>query len=68
MEYLADLDFLPESINHKLRIVIYLITLIHVVAVLIWILLLCKNSGKKANTFESYVEQVMGDKSKAKIN
>lgn len=56
MEYLADLDFLPESINHKLRIVIYLITLIHVVAVLIWILLLCKNSGKKANTFESYVE------------
>jgi hypothetical protein len=56
MEFLADLDFLPTSINSKLRILIYIITLVHVLAVLIWILLLAKNSKKKSNTFESYVE------------
>lgn len=66
MEFLSDLDFLPGSINPKLKVLIYVITIIHALALFIWIVLLCRSSGKKANTFQSYVEQVMGEESKIK--
>ncbi|CAD8048807.1 unnamed protein product [Paramecium sonneborni] len=66
MEFLGDLDFLPGSINPKLKGLIYIITLLHVLAVFIWIALLCRQAGKKSNTFQSYVEQVMGEGSKIK--
>jgi hypothetical protein len=47
MDFVSDLDFLPTSINPKLRYGIYIIVFVHVAAVLIWILLLCRSMGKK---------------------
>lgn len=54
-----ELDFLPSSINPNLKLAIYGIAVIHLLALLIWIVLLCRSFGKKEN-FQSYVEQVMG--------
>jgi len=45
-------DFLPSGIDPNLKIVIYGLILVHLVAFVIWVLLFTRSFGKKTDSFE----------------
>jgi hypothetical protein len=52
-------NFLPESLDPTLRIVIAVLIIVHLVAFTIWITLVMRGGNKKTDNFESYVRRVV---------
>jgi hypothetical protein len=45
-------DFLPDGIDPNLKIVIYFLILVHLIAFSIWIFLFTRSLGKKTDSFD----------------
>jgi hypothetical protein len=45
-------NFLPETLDPTLRLLIYALMIVHILALSIWIILVVSGSKKKVETFE----------------
>ncbi len=61
MELLASLDFMA-GVNPTLKLVVYILIVLHLAAVGAWCVLACPSMFKKNETFADKVEKAMKEK------
>jgi hypothetical protein len=59
MELLESFDFLPGDFNPMLKIIVYVLILIHVCAFAFWCMLACPSIFSKKDTFQDQVERML---------
>lgn len=53
------LDFLPKDFNPMLRVFIYVLIIVHILAVVFWCVLACPSFFKKSDSFSDRVDKMM---------
>lgn len=61
MELLASLDFLG-GVNPTLKLVVYILIVLHLAAVGVWCVLACPSMFSKSDSFADKVEKAMKEK------
>jgi len=61
-------DFLPESINPWIRISVYILIVIHLLAFIIYLIILVPSLFKKKETFEDQVKNLLKNNRSKKID
>ena len=56
MEFLQDFDFLT-GVNPTIKVVVYVLILVHILAVGFWCAIACPSMFKKSETFSDKVER-----------
>jgi hypothetical protein len=67
MNFLSEFDFLPTTLNPKLKFGIYALIILHIIAVTIWALATLPSLFKKNETFENKIEMMI-KQNKEKLN
>ena len=68
MEVLLDsVDFLPDDFNPMLKIFIYALIIIHILAFVVWCVLACPDMFNKKDSFQDQVDRMV-KKNKEKNN
>lgn len=57
MESLKAFDFMGDGVNPTIKMVVYILILIHLAAVLFWCAVACPSMFKKSDTFSDRVEK-----------
>jgi hypothetical protein len=58
MEYLESLDFLT-GVNPTLKVLVYVLILVHILAVAAWCAIACPSMFKKSDSFSDRVERAL---------
>lgn len=61
MDFLSTFDFLG-SVNPTLKVVVYILILVHLLAVTAWCVLACPSMFKKSDSFADKVEKAYKEK------
>jgi len=64
MELLQSFDFLT-GVNPTVKVVVYVLILVHILAVGIWCALACPTMFKKSDSFQDKVENMLKNKEKS---
>ena len=59
MDLFSSFDFLPGDFNPMLKIVVYVLILIHVFAFAFWCMLACPSIFSKKDTFQDQVDRML---------